>query len=186
VLDDANIPEEIAQQIQAGALPTPDADTVYVVFTGPGVTPKSIHDEKAGDFVLGYHEAAQDQNGNPFSYVIVPTPNAQTMAGMLQILGLHRADAVMTMAVSHELAETVTDPQPNLQRFGEGGWYARQLGEIGDIPAELYGSGQISITDLLDVLTGSDGTRYLVQKEWSEKDGKPVAFAASAPSTGLQ
>jgi hypothetical protein len=32
----------------------------------------------------------------------------------------------------------------------------------------------------LDILVGEDGTKYLVQTEWSNRDGTPVAFAATA------
>ena len=186
VLDDEKIPEEISRQIQAGSLPAPDADTLYVVFTPPGVTPKSIADEPKDEFIFAYHFVGQDQDGNPFPYLIVPTPDQRTMAAVLQIWGIHRADAVMTQAASHEMAEAVTDPQPDLQQTSQGGWYDPQVGEIGDVPGLLFTSGQISITDLFDVLTAADGTRYLVQKEWSEQDGKPVAFAAPAPTVGLQ
>jgi hypothetical protein len=57
---------------------------------------------------------------------------------------------------------------------------------VGDIPATLFDTGQIPITDLFDVLTGADGTRYLVQKIWSKQVGAPVAFAQSVNNGALK
>ena len=70
----------------------------------------------------------------------------------------------------------MTDPQEIRLSVG---WYDDYNGEIGDIPVDLYLAGRIKDVDLWDVLEGSDGARYLVQKEWSVKDGAPVAFAAT-------
>jgi hypothetical protein len=44
--------------------------------------------------------------------------------------------------------------------------------------------GQIGQQDFVDVLGGSDGPRYAVQKEWSVQDGGPIAFAP-APAVTL-
>ena len=40
-----------------------------------------------------------------------------------------------------------------------------------------YSAGSIAETDYLDILTGQDGTQYIVQKEWSDQDSAPVSFA---------
>ena len=85
----------------------------------------------------------------------------------------------LTKSASHELAEAVTDPQP--AKWSTTGWYDEKNGEIGDIPVELYNAGRVPETGYLDILTGQDGTKYIVQKEWSNQDGRSVAFA---PVTG--
>jgi hypothetical protein len=60
---------------------------------------------------------------------------------------------------------------------GTLGWYDDQNGEIGDIPVAMYNAGRIAETDYLDILQGADGTKYIVQKEWSNQDSAPVSFA---------
>jgi len=79
-----------------------------------------------------------------------------------------------TNVASHELAEAITDPQ--VDRWETLGWYDDQNGEIGDIPVALYNAGRISEADWVDTLKRADGTEYQVQKEWSNRDGAPVAF----------
>jgi hypothetical protein len=190
VVDDNDVPNEIIQQFLSGALPAPDADTLYVVFTPPGVTLKSVAAEKKG-FILGYHSYVSNRRGDWFPYVIVPTPTDEAMAALQRDWGIHRPTSVMTEAASHELAEAVTDPRPGQDASGQvtTGWYddnLGDLGEVGDIPATLFDTGQIPITDLFDVLTGADGTRYLVQKIWSNQDGAPVAFAQSVNNGDLK
>ena len=55
---------------------------------------------------------------------------------------------------SHELCESITDPQP-----GQG-WYDDANGEIGDICAHTSTAGSV---------VGGDGVRYVVQREWSNR-----------------
>jgi hypothetical protein len=94
-----------------------------------------------------------------------------------------RTPHVMTAVVSHELAEAVTDPEP------ESGWTDPQFGhegEIGDIPITLYLADPpvIGADDVWDHLRTPDGQDYPVQKVWSNRDGRPVAFAETAWSAG--
>ena len=46
-----------------------------------------------------------------------------------------------------------------------------------------YPDGRIGPHDLWDVLEGTGGQRYLVQKVWSVRDGRPVAFAGGGSET---
>jgi hypothetical protein len=162
---DDQIQEEIRAQVAAHALPAPDANTVYVVFTPPHVV---VVDATGADSVndfAGYHDYFFGGQGGGFAYAVIPYDDQSRDARLL------------TIAASHELAEAVTDPQPTQSTLG---WYDRRNGEIGDIPPLLYLAGRIGVTDLVDVLVGRDGTRYAVQKIWSVQDGKPVAFAAAS------
>jgi hypothetical protein len=79
----------------------------------------------------------------------------------------------MTVAVSHELAEAITDPEVGDPTLG---WYADRNGEVGDIPVSLYAAKSIGKADLIDELTGPGGIVYQVQKEWSNAASAPVAF----------
>jgi hypothetical protein len=73
----------------------------------------------------------------------------------------------------------VTDPQPTQDTLGR---YDPRNGEIADIVVLLYTAGRIGIWDFVDVLQGADGTLYLVQKVWSVREGRPVAFAPASGS----
>jgi hypothetical protein len=158
---DAQIQSEIRAQVAAGNLPQPDADTVYFVFTPPGVV---VYDSQGSNSVTdfaSYHDYVFGSDG--FAYAVVPYD------------GTLSDPREMTAYASHELAEAVTDPEPYDNTVG---WYDDNNGEIGDIPVTLYNDNQISIDGLLDQLNAADGTPYLVQKVWSLKDKAPVAFAA--------
>jgi hypothetical protein len=107
----------------------------------------------------GYHAYASGSDG--FAYAVIPFD--QNLAD----------PSLMTVVASHELAESVTDPEP-----GDGtlAWYDDQNGEIADIVLSLFAAGQIDTSGLLDELDASDGTVYLVQKVWSNQANAPAAF----------
>jgi hypothetical protein len=157
---DAQIQAEIRAQVAAGNLPAPDDNTLYFVFTAPHIVVEDAYGNNSAQDFSGYHDYAPGSDG--FSYAIIPYDNSLSDARK------------MTAYASHELAEAVTDPQPTDTGLG---WYDNRNGEIGDIPVSLYLAGRISLSGLTELLTASDGTAYLVQKEWSNQDSAPVAFA---------
>jgi hypothetical protein len=171
LVTDAEVQKEIHALINAGALPSPQTDYLYVVCTPPGVTVTGARGGSSGKDFLAYHGAA----GNPSDwapYLVVPAPDAQIMR---EAWGIQHPADEMTMVASHELAEAVTDPLP---LAGYSGWIDdKSHGEIGDIPQYLVNAHLIGTHDLFDLFTGADGTQYLVQKEWSQQDHWPVAFA---------
>jgi hypothetical protein len=157
---DAQIQSEIRAQVAAGHLPRPDQDTVYFVFTAPGVI---VYDSKGNNSVddfASYHDYSF--GSDDFAYAVIPYDDSL------------QDPRWMTVYASHELAESVTDPEPYTVTAG---WYDDNYGEVADIPATLYIANQIGIDGLLDELDAADGTRYLVQKVWSLWDNAPVAFA---------
>lgn len=156
---EAQIKAEIRAEINTGNLPQPTADSLYVVYTPSDVV---VVDDQGNDSVntfAGFH--GYDTDGGFAFALIAATQDADTA----------------TETTSHELAEAVTDPQVNA---GTLGWYDDNNGEIGDIPQELFQANMIDQSALLDVLTGADGTQYRVQKEWSNQDNAPKAFAQTA------
>jgi hypothetical protein len=165
---DAQLRSLIRAAIDHGVVPQPTPDSLYYVFV-----PGSVHvTDPYGDVSDGHFDAYHfydRENGYAYAVTIASNP------------------AQATKATSHELAEAVTDPQPD--RNATVGWYDDKNGEIGDIPNALFAAGRISRADWLDTLKGADGTEYLVQKEWSNRDGAPVAFAENtvtgAPTFGL-
>jgi hypothetical protein len=185
VVTDDQLQAEIRAQMRAGALPPPDANTIYAVFTPDGVEVRDGSGGSSRSDFLAYHSysyagdtsfagAVDSQEGN-FAYMIVPTEKDDRTAKVVSQYTPH----LETVGISHELAEAVTDPETDLQLFGQGGWYdgVGHNGEIGDYPVYLYDAHRIQALDLYDVLEVG-GRRYLVQKEWSNQDNKPVAFAS--------
>ena len=167
-IQDADIRGEIQAQIAAGHLRKPDASTVYFVFPPPHTQVINAAGAVSARDFTGYHNFVPGSDG--FAYAVIPYET--TMPG----------PEYMTLPASHELAEAVTDPEPGDTTLG---WYDNRNGEVGDIPVSLFAASRIPQSDFFDTLTASDGTSYLVQKEWSNQDNMPVAFAlsASAPSS---
>ena len=64
----------------------------------------------------------------------------------------------MSSVASHEMIETVTDPDVGIATTYASplAWYNRTYGEIGDICNAQQGT-----------MVGTDGVTYTVQKEWS-------------------
>ncbi len=100
------------------ALPHPTHNSLYVIYTAPGVRVIQGGAASCRSF-CGYHDAI---NGAIF-YAVLPYPGCQGCLGGLPVL-----DA-LTSTSSHELCEAITDPIP-----GQG-WYDDVHGEIGDICA---------------------------------------------------
>ena len=100
------------------AFPQPGPNTLYFVYTPPGVAISQGGSKSCQGF-CGYHDAI---NGTIF-YAAMPYPNCQGCLGALSV-----QDA-LTSTSSHELCEAITDTVP-----GQG-WYDDNNGEIGDICA---------------------------------------------------
>jgi hypothetical protein len=163
---DGQIQSEIRAQVAAGHLPKPDANTLYVVFTPPQVVVVQSDGENSEDGFLGYHNYCFGFLEDEFAYAVIPYYDRNEIEP-----GNPR---LMTDIVSHELAEAVTDPQ-----VGQGatGWWDEHNGEVSDITVYLYYYHRIGKHDVWDVLEGTAGRRYLVEKSWSNRDNAPVAFA---------
>lgn len=117
-VQDSAIQSMIQQEISAGILPTPNANTLYFVFLPDGVAVEQGGSASCQSF-CGYH----DTFGSNIYYAVMPYPGCSGCTGGLAVL-----DA-LTSTSSHELCESITDPIP-----GEG-WYDDTNGEIGDICA---------------------------------------------------
>ncbi len=122
---DGAVQATIKGQIAAGNLPRPDNNQLYVVFTGTG----------GGPLGTAYHSSFNYQ-GAVVPYAVVPGDPASPQA--------------LSLGLSHEIAEAVTDPAGN-------GWYAgsSSTGEIGDL------SGKAQVLDGMFVanVVGADGNQ---------------------------
>jgi hypothetical protein len=133
-LTDSQIQHDLQNAISAGTIQPPDANRAYVVYTEPGVAVYNNSDgsDSVYDF-LGYHGAFGGHNaaGKPVDihYVVVPYPGGWNPTADSQ--GFPTNFSEVTSITSHELAETVTDPNVNYKRVG---WYDDHYGsEIGDL-----------------------------------------------------
>jgi len=162
---DDQIQAEIKAQFGAGKLPPPDADTLYVVIVQYDTVVIAAGGDSENDFAA-YHDYSSDGG---YAYAVVcPTFDDPSQVANTPT-GFHAAlfDRDTVAGLSHEMAEAITDPQGT-------GWWDKNLGEIADIPVYLNAFGFITDDQLYPILTGTDGTQYVVQSVWSIK-GRTLA-----------
>ncbi len=162
-LSDDQIRTDLQLGIANGGLQSPDGDSLYVVFVQPGVVvssglgASSAAREPKG--FLGYHSSfvGTDRSGNaaPVRYAVIPYPG-----GVNTSIPFAAGDDALTLTASHEVAEAVTDPDPNSFPGAIPAWYDNRLGEIGDIVSLQYVRWR----------------GYMVQKEAGKED-QPLAPA---------
>jgi hypothetical protein len=155
----------IRREILKGNVDSPNANTLYMVYLAPGVqffqsgTINSTND-------YGYHWTSSANDGffsgatwiPSFNYALV-APLATPDNGQLKAFAPFQK---ITSVSSHELAESVTDPDAST------GWKDRSGGptngqEIGDLAGNEVGN-----------LMG-----YAVQYEWSNQDNGPALWQPS-------
>ena len=161
-IQDSQVQSELSAQIVAGHLPAPQKDaagnnnTAYIVYFPAGT---SICSAGACSMVSGgfcaYHGTIANVPGfGEVYYTVMPdfTP-AGTGCGTSPV-EFNNA----TSTLSHELVETITDPEVGLATGNAPplSWYNNTYGEIGDICNTQEGT-----------VVGSDGITYTVQTEYS-------------------
>jgi hypothetical protein len=149
VVSDASIRRALSSLIAAGRLPRPSVNRLLVVFFRRG----QIITRPGADSVrtfCAYHDT-MSYSSRPVAYAVIPyeLDNAGCRATTSSFNSL-------TTVVSHEIIEGITDPGVGLGRVA---WYDRSNGEIADICART----------IPGYVTGSDGVRYMVQREWSNQ-----------------
>jgi uncharacterized membrane protein len=152
VVDDAQIQTELDRMLRAGALAPNDESSLYVVHFPPGITVTQDGAASCVDF-CAYHGTFK-RNGAIVPYVVIPD-----LGGDCQnACGAGDDMAATTWVASHEIVEAVTDPAVGFAGTSLAaplGWYDQSAGELSDACA---GTAQIST--------------YVVQTQWSAKDGK--------------
>ena len=146
---DASIQQNVQAMISSGALQTPDANRLYVVYVEPGVVVYNGSDSSAKTF-LGYHGAfaGRTASGSPadIHYVVIPYPDGVNPSHTSQ--GFTTAFNEQTAVTSHEIAESATDPNVNYKNLG---WYDDQLnGEIGDLTRITVTYSGYVVQDVVD------------------------------------
>lgn len=176
-VSDAQIQTELANQIGLGILPAPTTDpngtpeTTYAVFFPSNV-------QVCGDATLGcsgvqfcaYHGAFMDGSVAAM-YDVLPDP---TWGGMSSGCGNETALGNLESYTSHELTETITDPEVSFDTGANAaapmGWYdpANNAGEVADICTT---SGYDDVVDT-----------YTVQEIWSQAAGKCLSTKTTQPA----
>jgi hypothetical protein len=163
--DTANIQPELEAQINASNLPAADGNTLYVLFFPKGKLITAGGADSKHNF-CAYHSATNNLDA---IYAVMPydasdlDPITPGVAGCGKSPGISNFDSVM----SHEVAESITDPFPVNFFAPPLGWMdpnnaASQIGgEVGDLCNHLTSS-----------LKGTDGFKYIVQKIWSNQQHK--------------
>jgi hypothetical protein len=161
-LDDSTLQSTLGQAISAGTLSTPDANTLYAVFTSPKVA-VTLNGDSSTSGLLGYHSSfiGSDSAGSPFTanYAVIAQPIGNTP---IKGLGIFQD---LTAITSHELAEATTDPEP----LTNPAWINPANGEEVADPGE----GQFG------ALSG-----YIVQVLWSNA-ANAVVLPAGAVQNGI-
>jgi hypothetical protein len=124
-VEDSQIQNDLASLITSGTVGAPDQNRLYFVFVQPGVVIDVGGGITTAQGLYGYHDAFAGPGGSTVHYAVVPYPggpNSSPTAGVTTF-------QMITGAASHELAESVTDPEPS----GNPGWVDGVYNEIGDV-----------------------------------------------------
>jgi hypothetical protein len=171
---DADIQAELADQIGLGALPRPEYDaqgfpkTCYVIAFPPGITITDPTGSSSCVDWCAYHGTMRYRK-KPVMYAVQPDFNQGT--GCFAGCGYLSVVENVESSISHELAETVTDPEVGFatQAGPPLAWFDPTNGEIGDIC-----NGR-------DVEVSWGGPTFAVQQLWSNARN---ACVADDPSLG--
>lgn len=165
-ITDAQIQAELQAQIGGGHLPVPNANTSYALFFRPG---QSICNGGQCSLVAGgfcaYH-GTMTYGATTFTYQVMPD-----LAGVFGCGG--GTDAQNTTSVlSHELGETITDPDVAFATtYGPPlSWYDATNGEIGDICNGAQGT-----------FVGADAVTYTSQLLWSNAAASCIETTSTSP-----
>ena len=177
-LSDAQVRAEINAQIAAGFLPGPTKgcdgsnDTVYMLNFDSSVQVALSASLLTCNQICGYHGTGIYQ-GLHYAYSVIP----DFFAGACQGGGCGTAPNTdlqnLTVLASHELVESVTDPEVGLAASPTsrpGAWHDATCGEIGDICEHLLGTIHPS------------GTTWTVQQMWSNEVNDCITTKASLPA----
>lgn len=174
------------------SLITPSSNTLYVVYTEPGVAIDAGGGATSINTFLGYHNYATYTSGgvtNSFAYAVMPYPGSPNPSSSSQ--GFANARDELTSVTSHEIGEAATDADTMngwLETVIETDTYKNSSGqviaqykyyytgeEIGDVPLILYSWSPSCFVRL---------NGYLVQKMIGPDGKTMLSYTASTPMAG--
>ncbi len=194
-LSDTDIGAELTSQISSGYLPPPDASIIYAVhfpeYIGLVDSPTGrVFDCNGGGAVCSRHWTTKTASGQEVYFASLPD---LTLGTCPSTCGVSSASTCgdsttdfenATTAASHEIAETITDPEvayagTNSSPInGFGGWAKTQTGgfqEIGDV-CNPYTNG----TTNQQSFVGWDNNCYASQTLFSNAQNKCYSFSATS------
>jgi hypothetical protein len=151
-LDKTDVEAELENQLDAGTLQAPDADTLYIVYFPPGLALTTGGIASCQDWCADHEGFVSKKYGNVF-YAMMPDLGGNCSFGC----GSDDPFANLTSATSHELVEAITDPlcpSIGINLAFPAGWGSQDQQEVGD----LCVSQEASLT--------SGTTTYTVQQIW--------------------
>jgi hypothetical protein len=165
-IDDTQVQQELARLIDGGALPQPDANTLFMVHFPAGVT-ISMQGSSSCQQFCAYHSSFAHGSGDVYYGILPDFSGRCSSCG-----GESTAFNGTTVVASHEVAEAITDPNIGVANSTQDekqlAWYDDTYDEIGDVC-----QGQ-SFT--------FEG--YRVTKLWSNRASACVADGESADAGG--
>jgi hypothetical protein len=164
-LNDANIAAELASQIQASHLPSPDANTLYTLHFPPGTV---INGCTVGGCCADHRSDSETIFNAQVVLHYTRMVDFATGECCAPDCGINTPFESLTAAASHEVVEAVTDPQPF------SGW-ASPLAldpEIADACRDTFGT-----------ITAPNGATYTVQSYFSNAAGSCTLRCAKATCT---
>ena len=170
-ISDAQIQAELAAQISAGHLPSPDANTLYMINfpSGVAITQGTSSSCQAGGF-CAYHGTFVRGGGDVFYGVL---PDMSAASGCATGCGSNPTPFNnQTSVASHEFAEAITDAAVGLATTQAPplAWYDATNGENGDICNAQQGN-----------FVGGDGVTYTVQQIWSNAANACIDHSGTTP-----
>jgi len=130
-LSDDQIQQELAQLIDSGALPAPDANTLFMVHFPAGVDISMSGSQSCQQF-CAYHSSFTHGSGSVYYGVMPDFSGACASCG-----GEQTVFNSTTVVASHEVAEAMTDPNIGVANATQDekqlGWYDDTYSEIGDV-----------------------------------------------------
>lgn len=168
-ITDAQIQSELNKQITSGALPAPDANTLFMVHFPKGVTIDQGGSKSCqGGGFCAYHGTMKVGANNRY-YAVMPDFSAGS--GCDTGCGTGTMFNNVTTTAAHELIEAITDAEVGMaSTYGPPlAWYDQAGGEIGDI---CNGESK-----------ALPGTSYFVQTEWSNKANACIVVPGAVTPT---
>jgi hypothetical protein len=155
-LADEDIQKEIQAQVDAGKLPAPTDNTLFMIHFPPGMT-LTIDDGNGGrasscEQFCAYHEGFKSPKGQNTFYGVIPDLDSFSCS---MGCGANSADRFTTSA-SHEVTEAITDgfPTPGTTPNYPQAWNSADGNEVSDLCQDFSGN-----------LTGGK-TAYKVAQSW--------------------
>jgi IPT/TIG domain/FG-GAP-like repeat len=128
---DSDIQAELAAQIKAGHLPSPDSNTAYMIFMPPNVTWTNSSGGTSGSQFCSYNSTAGTTGGPPIIYgTIIDTftgpgagcgPNANALQNETALASTTLANAITDPDIG--IASSIADPVA---------WFSTTMGQVGD------------------------------------------------------